>query len=116
MRRDDFRDFVLEQLDDIRAIDCKALYSGYGLWCDKTFFGIVASGHLYFRVNEDTRADFKTANACPLMTRGGIYEFEFLEVPPSVVKDKEKLVDWATRAVEGARASKGGRRRKVRFR
>lgn len=116
MRKDAFRDFVLEQLHDIRGVDCEALYSGYGLWCDKTFFGVVAKGRLYFRVHESTRADFKAANSYPLLTRGGTTEHEFLEVPDAVVKDAEQLVAWAEKSITGVREVKKGRRRKVRYR
>lgn len=116
MRKDKFRDSVLLLLHDLRGLDCKALYSGYGLWCATTFFGIISKDKLYFRVNDNTRADFQAARSCPLLTRGGKYELEFLEVPSTVAKNPESLVDWATRAIEGARESKGGRQRKVRYR
>ena len=116
MRKDAFRDFVLEQLNDLRGLDCKALYSGYGVWCDKTFCAIIAKDRLYFRVNDNTRADFKAARACPLLTRGGSYEPEFLEVPTTVVKSAEQMLAWATKAIEGARENKKGRQRKVRYR
>ena len=116
MRKDEFRDAVLEKLDALRGLDCRALYSGYGLWCDKTFFAVVAKGKLYFRVHESTRPDYRAARSCPLMTRGGVYDEEFLEVPSEVVTNAERLLDWATRSIEGARESKKGRQRKVRFR
>ena len=36
MRKDSFRDFVLEQLADLRGMDCEAIFTGYALRCDKT--------------------------------------------------------------------------------
>ncbi len=116
MRKDLFRDQVLDSLHDLRGLDCKALYSGYGFWCATTFFGIVSKATLYFRVKDNTRADFQAARSCPLLTRGGKYDLEFLEVPAFVVKDPELLVDRATRAIEGARKTKKGRKRKIHYR
>jgi DNA transformation protein and related proteins len=116
MRKDAFRDFVIEQLADLRGLECKALYSGYGLWCDKTFFAVIGKGRLYFRVNEETRPDYLAASSCPLLSRGGTRQLDFLEVPSAVQKDAEQLLEWAEKAITGARQNKKGRQRKVRFR
>ena len=116
MRKDDFRDFVLEQLGGLRGLDCEALYSGYGLRCDKTLFAVISNGRLYFRVHDDTRPDYQAARAATLLTRGGIYKVEYLEVPSAVQKDPELLLEWAEKSIAGLRETKKGRKRKIRFR
>lgn len=115
MRKDDFRDFVLEQLSGLRALDCRAVFSGYGFWCDKTFFAIVSKGKLYFRANDETRPDFKSTGSGPLLTRGGRPEPNFLQVPDDVVKDANRLLAWAVKSIEGAREERQPRRKKVRL-
>jgi len=116
MRKDDFRDFVIGQLGDLRGLDCEAIYDGYALRCDKTFFAIVSKGRLYFRVNDATRPAFAAAKSGPLRTGGGKFELGFLEVPAAVVQSPPALVEWAEQAILGARAVKQGRKRKVRHR
>lgn len=116
MRKDHFRDKVLELLADLRGLDCEALYSGYGIRCDKTLFAIVSNSRLYFRVNDDTRPIYQAARSSPLLTRGGVYEKDFMEVPPAVLRDAALAVEWAATSISGARETKRGRKRKVRIR
>ena len=115
MRHDDFCDFVIEQLSELRALDCRAVFSGHALWCDKTFFAIVSKGRLYFHATDETRADFKSGSG-PHLTRGGRPEPDFLEVPRDVVDNAERLLQWAIKSIEGVREIRNPRRKKIRLR
>jgi TfoX/Sxy family transcriptional regulator of competence genes len=48
MPDDSFRDFVLDQLRDLRQIDCRRMFGSYGLYHGGVFFGIISKGRLYF--------------------------------------------------------------------
>lgn len=100
--RDDFKDFVLDQLQDLRGVTCRAMFGGYGLKCRDTFFGIVHKGRLYFKVAPETveayaRQGMKPFRASPKQTLKSYYE-----VPPDVLEDAESLVLWAKRSVSRA--------------
>ena len=42
VKRDDgFKDFVLDQLTELRGLRCRAMFGGYGLYCTGFFFGII---------------------------------------------------------------------------
>lgn len=41
---DGFKDFVLDQLADLRGLRCRAMFGGYGLYRGNTFFGIIHKG------------------------------------------------------------------------
>ena len=116
MRKDAFRDFVLEQLGDLRGLNCVAVFSGYGLWCDKTYFGVISKGRLYFHVNDETRAPYAAAGSLPLRTGGGRIMREYLEVPANILKNPDDAVAWAEQAIEVAQEKKEGRWRKIRHR
>ncbi len=49
-----FKDFVLDQLQEIDNVEARRMFGGYGLYQDETFFGIVHKGQLYFKIDETT--------------------------------------------------------------
>ena len=49
-RDESFKDFVLDQLQDLDGVDARRMFGGYGLYRDETFFGILHRGKLYFKV------------------------------------------------------------------
>ena len=53
-KSDGFKDFVLDQLTDLRGVTARAMFGGYGLYHRSTFFGIIHKGHLYFKVTAAT--------------------------------------------------------------
>ena len=46
MKADSFKDFVLDQLADLRGITTRAMFGGYGGDQHDTFFGIIHKGRL----------------------------------------------------------------------
>ena len=60
MARDDsFAEFILDQLEDLPDVECRAMFGGYGLYHDEIFFGIVFKGRLYFKTNEKSAAFYR---------------------------------------------------------
>ena len=45
-KHDGFKDFVLDQLSELQGLTCRTMFGGYGLYCDRVFFGIVQKGRL----------------------------------------------------------------------
>jgi DNA transformation protein and related proteins len=43
-RDESFKDFVLDQLQDLDGVDAWRMFGGYGLYRDETFFGILHRG------------------------------------------------------------------------
>src|SRR5687768_3280824 len=108
MRKDSFRDFVLEQLDGLRGVSCEAMFSGYGLRCGSVFFGIIHKGGLYFRVGDDTRPSYVTARSGPFRYGSGRVMRDYLEVPVDILESPPRLLEWAEQAVVAAQAKGKG--------
>lgn len=98
-KTDGFKDFILDQLADLRGVTARAMFGGHGLYHRSTFFGIIHKDRLYFKV---------TASAMPLYKEHGMQPFRpnakqtltsFYEVPIEVLEDAEALTEWATEAV-----------------
>jgi DNA transformation protein len=59
MKDDSFKDFVLDQLQELDGADARRMFGGYGLYRDETFFGILHKGKLYFKVDESTVGEYR---------------------------------------------------------
>jgi len=104
MADDSFKDFVLDQLGALPELRAKAMFGGYGLYQGDRFFGILMEGRLYFKTDEQTRAEYVERGMGPF-----IYEkarqtmtIHYFEVPPDVLENREDLVAWAKRAMHAA--------------
>jgi len=96
---DGFKDFVLDQLADLRGVTCRAMFGGYGLYRHATFFGIIHKGRLYFKVTPETVDQYKTHGMSPFRPNPKQTLKTFYEVPVDVIEDAEQLHEWAEQSV-----------------
>lgn len=84
--------YVLEQLDGVGEVIPRRMFSGYGLYLDGLFCAIIASGVLYFKVDDTNREDYEVR---------GMRQFKplhYYEVPVEVLEDRDQLHMWIRRA------------------
>ena len=103
----EYREFVLEQLEPLGPISAKSMFGGVGLYREGTFFGLLYQDTLYLKVDDATRPEFEAAGMGPFKP----YEkrasaLQYYEVPADVLEDRERLAEWATKAVAAARRAK----------
>jgi DNA transformation protein and related proteins len=98
-KHDGFKDFVLDQLADLRGLTCRAMFGGYGLYREGKFFGIVHKGRLYFKVTPETVDQYKTHGMSPFRPNPKQTLKSFYEVPVDVIEDAEQLNEWAEQSV-----------------
>ena len=106
MRDASFRDFVLDQLSGLAAVDTRAMFSGHGLYLDGEFFGMIWKGRLWFRTDERSRPEYRTLGAEPFpmgFTKG---ETCYWSVPEEVIEDAPRLAAWARAAAATPRPEK----------
>lgn len=95
-----FKDFILDQLADLQNVTTRAMFGGYGLYHGVTFFGIIHSSRVYFKVSPRTVARYKDQGMKPFRPNAKQTLKSFYEVPIDVLEDTEALTQWATEAVE----------------
>jgi DNA transformation protein len=98
-KHDGFKDFVLDQLADLRGLTCRGMFGGYGLSFNGTFFGIIHKGRLYFKVTPETVDQYKTHGMKPFRPNAKQTLKSFYEVPVDVIEDTEQLNEWAEQSV-----------------
>lgn len=97
-KHDGFKDFVLDQLAELRGLTCRAMFGGYGLRYRDTFFGIVHNGRLYFKITPDTLAQYLAMGATPFHVSKTMTLKTYYEVPTDILEDPEQLAAWAETA------------------
>ena len=95
-----FKDFVLDQLADLRGVTVRTMFGGYGLSLNTSFFGIIHKDRLYFKVTEATLPRYKEQGMKPFRPNAKQTLKSFYEVPIDVLEDAEALAQWATEAAE----------------
>ena len=97
---DGFKEFVLDQLADLRGLTCRAMFGGYGLRYREVFFGIIHKGRLYFKVSPATLAGYTQQGMKPFKPNAKQTLKSFYEVPADVLEDAELLTTWAELAAK----------------
>jgi DNA transformation protein and related proteins len=97
-KHDGFKDFVLDQLADLRGLTCRAMFGGYGLRYRDTFFGIVHKGRLYFKVTPETTDSYRAMGTKPFRVTKTMTLKTYYEVPADILEDAAQLTEWAEAA------------------
>lgn len=97
-RRDGFRDFVLDQLAELRGLTCRAMFGGYGLRYREAFFGIIHKGRLYFKITSETVDSYRALGAKPFRVTKTMTLKTYYEVPADILEDAAQLTEWAETA------------------
>jgi DNA transformation protein and related proteins len=99
MSRDNFKDFMLDQLAEVDEISCRAMFGGYGLYAGEAFFGIIHDGRVYFKTNEKTRKVYEKMGMSPFRPNNKMTLKNYYEVPAEVIEDPTELLEWVEKAV-----------------
>jgi DNA transformation protein len=97
-RNDGFKNFVLDQLADLRGVTCRAMFGGYGLYNSARFFGIIHEDRLYFKVTPTTLPAYREHGMKSFRPNVKQRLKSYYEVPIHVVEDSAQLVAWVNQA------------------
>lgn len=100
IKKESFKEFILDQLRLLERVDCKAMFGGHGLYCEGIFFGIIADGRVYFKTYPTTVSDYLERDMQPFQPNPKQTLKNYYEVPVEILEDEEQLSQWARRAVK----------------
>lgn len=98
MPGESFFNFVMDLLAELPDLRSRAMFGGHGLYQGEVFFGIVYKGRLYFKTNQDTRLKFEAEGMEPFKPSNKQTLKNYYEVPPDLLEDGERLIEWAREA------------------
>ena len=99
-KHDGFKDYVLDQLADLRSVTGRAMFGGYGLYQQGTFFGIIHKGRLYFKTDRITAARYSDRGMKPFKPSAAQTLKNYYEVPVEVLEVADDLTAWASQATQ----------------
>jgi DNA transformation protein len=105
MRESSFKEFVLDQLSELRLPSCRAMFGGFGLYADENFFGIIYKDRLYFKTDAATRRVYASMGMKPFRPNARQTLKSYYEVPADILEDCEQLTAWARSAIEARSAA-----------
>ena len=106
MKDESFKDFVLDQLQELDGVEARRMFGGYGLYQDEIFFGILHKGRLYFKVDESTVGEYRRRKMKPFCPHAKQTLKSYYEVPVEIIEDGDRLGVWAETAIR-CRGKKG---------
>ena len=98
-KKDNFKEFILEQLEEAGTVNCRSMFGGYGLYSDSTFFGIIHRGQLYYKTDRNTRQDYISVGTEPFRPNKKQTLKTYFEVPADILEDRAVLTEWAEKAI-----------------
>jgi DNA transformation protein len=107
-----YLEFVLDQLGSVRAVRSRRMFSGVGFYAGELFFAIASDDTLFFKVNDDTRADYEREGMkpfCPFEDDSKAMR-GYYELPSRALEDNEELSSWMARAIAVAATAAAARR------
>jgi len=102
---DSFAVLLSEQLTPLGRVTMRRMFGKTGVFCDGLMFGMVTDNTLYFRVDDDNRADFKEAEAYPPLNyskKGFAIDLSFWRAPERLFDEPDELIAWARAAIAAA--------------
>ena len=99
-KHDGFKDYVLDQLGDLRGVTCRTMFGGYGLYQHGTFFGIIHKGRLYFKTDRITVSRYRDRSMKPFKPSAAQTLKNYYEVPVEVLEVADDLTVWASQATQ----------------
>src|SRR6185436_2582092 len=102
-----FKDYVLEQLHDVRGVSARAMFGGWGIYKGGVMFGLIAGGELFFKADDASKPFFDERKSKPFTyeAKGGKKaSMSYFYVPEDVIEDTDQFAIWVGRAVDAALA------------
>lgn len=103
MKPGPFKDFVLDQLAALPGVEARPMFGGHGLYCDDAFFGVLFKGRIYLKTSPSTRVEYARRGMKPFRPSAKQSLKRYYEVPPDILEDRERLVEWTHAALAVAR-------------
>ncbi len=105
-----FLTYLLEDvLRDVEGVTARAMFGGYGLYKNGIVFGIIADDELYFKVDDENRADYEAHDSEPFTyeaKKGKRIAMSYWKVPADILEDPNVLPKWIDASVQASKRSK----------
>lgn len=98
---EDFKNFILDQLQDLEEYEMKNMFGGAALLMNGSAFAKIKHDKVWLKVDDSSVDSFKS-RGMKQYTYGkdNSRRLNFYETPIEVIEDRDKLVEWAKKSIE----------------
>jgi len=95
--RSEFVDLVLENLRAFGEVTVRRMFGGWGLYRDGVFFALIAQDTLYFKSDDENRAQFERSSPGPFVfeKKGERIVTHYYAAPEDAFEDPQVMARWA---------------------
>ena len=98
-KRNEYVEFLLEQLQPFGPVSARAMFGGHGIYKDGAIFGIVADDTFYLKVDDVNRGEFEARKLSPFTyestTRGTQLSMNYYQCPADALESPALMLEWA---------------------
>lgn len=104
MARDELVELCLELLAPAGAVRARRMFGGDGLYVDDHFVALIATGRLYLKADESTRAQFAAAGCEPFeySAKDKSVTLNYWSAPAEAMESPALMQPWARLALQAA--------------
>ncbi len=116
-KSNEFVELVLESLRAFGPVTTRRMFGGWGIYREGVFFALIADDTLYFKSDDETRAQFERASPGPFTfeKKGERIVTHYYAVPEDAFEDADVMAKWArlgyAAALRRAKAKRPRRKR-----
>ena len=98
---EDFKTFVLDQLQGIGEFETKRMFGGLALLSHGSAFAKIKHDKVWLKVDTTNIADFESLEMNQYSYgKDSSRKLNFYETPIDVIEDRDKLQEWVKRSIE----------------
>ena len=116
MAKNEYCNYILDLLSPIGNVTARAMFGGYGIYCNGIIFAIIVDDTLYFKVDYTNRSNYENKGSEPFSydakNKKNIV-MSYWQVPPDVLDDNEQLCCWADKSYEISRNNQKSKKKKT---
>lgn len=109
----EYVEHACELFSPLGAVRAKAMFGGWGFYCDELFFAIAASETLYLKADAQSAESFRQAGGEPFRFAykdGRTETMNYWTVPEEAMESSAEMLPWGRLALAAAlRARKPGK-------
>jgi len=111
--RDELVELSLELLAPAGMVRARRMFGGHGLYVDDLFVALIATGRLYLKADETTRAQFAAAGCEPFRysARDESVTLNYWSAPAEAMESPALMQPWVRLAIQAALKARNARTR-----
>ena len=98
---EEFKNFVLDQLQGIGEFETKRMFGGLALLHQGSAFAKIKHDKVWLKVDESNLVDFKEQGMTQYTYgKDNSRKLNFYETPIEIIEDRDKLKDWVKKSIK----------------